>query len=379
MKCDTIADGVVAASRTVGLNVPLVVRMKGTNEEQGKKILAASGLPIITADTMAEAAEKVVAAAKNTATTPNNSPVKLAASAAAPIEVSDGSGWGKWVFLAAIAAMVVFMLKFCGSAQTPTANTPPADSGAISNQAPVDIALGNWQAQVENDQLILQGTVPSDAAKAQILVAARAAFGDAGINDQLTVDSKLPVFQGAGALSDVFAWLKQHSNTVLHTTGSSMTFTGSVGEPFIADLAVKIHTWFGGGIHLDVSALEPTVVPAAEAFELGLKNFRINVEFDTGKASLRPSAKAELDALAQALIAKPASGEIEGHTDNVGDYDSNLALSKQRAEAVKAYLVNRGVDASKLKAVGYGQDYPIADNQTQQGQQRNRRVDFVVR
>ena len=65
MKCDTIAEGVVAASKAVSLKVPLVVRMKGTNEDLGKKILAGSGLPIITANNMAEAAEKVVAAARN--------------------------------------------------------------------------------------------------------------------------------------------------------------------------------------------------------------------------------------------------------------------------------------------------------------------------
>ena len=64
MRCDTIAEGVVAASRAVQLNVPLVVRMKGTNEDIGKKILADSGLPIISADTMGEAARKVVAAAE---------------------------------------------------------------------------------------------------------------------------------------------------------------------------------------------------------------------------------------------------------------------------------------------------------------------------
>ena len=64
MKCDTIATGVVAAAREVRLKVPLVVRMKGTNEELGRKILAESGLPIISANNMAEAGEKVVAAAK---------------------------------------------------------------------------------------------------------------------------------------------------------------------------------------------------------------------------------------------------------------------------------------------------------------------------
>jgi succinyl-CoA synthetase beta subunit len=64
MKCDTIATGVVAAAREVKLEAPLVVRMKGTNEDLGKKILAESGLPIISADNMAEAGEKVVAAAR---------------------------------------------------------------------------------------------------------------------------------------------------------------------------------------------------------------------------------------------------------------------------------------------------------------------------
>ncbi|MGD9941702.1 MAG: ADP-forming succinate--CoA ligase subunit beta [Burkholderiaceae bacterium] len=64
MRCDVIAEGVIAASRAVGLKVPLVVRMKGTNEELGKKMLAESGLPIISADTMAEAAERVVNAAR---------------------------------------------------------------------------------------------------------------------------------------------------------------------------------------------------------------------------------------------------------------------------------------------------------------------------
>lgn len=64
MRCDTIAEGVIAACKAVNLNVPLVVRMKGTNEDLGKKMLAESGLPIISADSMAEAAQKVMAALK---------------------------------------------------------------------------------------------------------------------------------------------------------------------------------------------------------------------------------------------------------------------------------------------------------------------------
>ena len=62
MRCDTIAEGVIAAAKEVRLSVPLVVRMKGTNEDLGKQLLQASGLPIISADNMAEAAQEIVAA-----------------------------------------------------------------------------------------------------------------------------------------------------------------------------------------------------------------------------------------------------------------------------------------------------------------------------
>jgi succinyl-CoA synthetase beta subunit len=64
MRCDVIATGIISACKAVNLSVPLVVRMKGTNEDIGKKMLVDSGLPIISADTMAEAATKVVASVK---------------------------------------------------------------------------------------------------------------------------------------------------------------------------------------------------------------------------------------------------------------------------------------------------------------------------
>jgi hypothetical protein len=74
MKCDTIATGVVAAAREVKLSVPLVVRMKGTNEDLGKKILKDSGLPIISADNMAQAGQRIVAAIKAKKATPKPAP-----------------------------------------------------------------------------------------------------------------------------------------------------------------------------------------------------------------------------------------------------------------------------------------------------------------
>ena len=143
MKCDTIAEGVVAASKAVGLNVPLVVRMKGTNEDAGKQILADSGLPIITANTMAEAAEKVVAAARAVEETPAGVPPAEAQSpgsagdAAVPLQPEPtSSGGSKWLFLALIGVMALLMIKFCGRTSQPqaSAHAPQANLAFLQPQ-----------------------------------------------------------------------------------------------------------------------------------------------------------------------------------------------------------------------------------------------------
>jgi len=69
---------------------------------------------------------------------------------------------------------------------------------------------------------------------------------------------------------------------------------------------------------------------------------------------------------------------INGHTDNVGSDESNKILAEKRAAAVKAYLINKGVEASRLKSFGWGEEKPTADNNTAAGRTLNRRVEFIV-
>jgi OOP family OmpA-OmpF porin len=69
--------------------------------------------------------------------------------------------------------------------------------------------------------------------------------------------------------------------------------------------------------------------------------------------------------------------EISGHTDNVGKRSTNMKLSQQRADAVKAWLVAKGIDASRMTAKGYGPDKPVAPNTTAEGRAKNRRIDFT--
>jgi OOP family OmpA-OmpF porin len=103
-----------------------------------------------------------------------------------------------------------------------------------------------------------------------------------------------------------------------------------------------------------------------------------NLEFDLGKATIREKSFPTLDRVADLLVQKNFSLKLAGHTDNSGSMALNLRLSKDRAEAIKAYLVSKGANASRIEATGYGPNQPIASNKTAAGRQKNRRVEFSL-
>jgi outer membrane protein OmpA-like peptidoglycan-associated protein len=101
------------------------------------------------------------------------------------------------------------------------------------------------------------------------------------------------------------------------------------------------------------------------------------VTFQTGKALLTSNSYTILDQVYESLVEWPeVKLEIQGHTDNLGNDKANLTLSQQRADEVKMYLINKGINSSRLRSVGYGEEFPIADNHTPQGREKNRRVEL---
>ena len=123
--------------------------------------------------------------------------------------------------------------------------------------------------------------------------------------------------------------------------------------------------------------------PAAPPAPMPLKEpivVRDAIHFDTNRDTIKQESLTVLDDVANQIKDHPELIKIrvEGHTDNVGKRDENLSLSRRRAISVRSYLITRGIDADRMLAEGYGPDNPIANNESEPGRAKNRRVAFTV-
>jgi OOP family OmpA-OmpF porin len=109
-----------------------------------------------------------------------------------------------------------------------------------------------------------------------------------------------------------------------------------------------------------------------------LKEAFNNLDFEFNKAIIKPASFASLDELSEVLNKVNWNLILSGHTDNVGSEDFNLKLSSKRAEAVKNYLINKGIAAERITAKGFGETMPIAPNDTEENRAINRRVEFFI-
>ena len=131
---------------------------------------------------------------------------------------------------------------------------------------------------------------------------------------------------------------------------------------------------------MDVKGERPP--PGPDKIILTPSNIAIidKIQFETGKADLKPVSFPVLDEVVKVLKSNPQIKEVdvEGHTDSTGSADINRKLSKERAESCIKYLQSKGVKAGILSPKGYGPDRPIADNATEEGREANRRVEFLI-
>jgi outer membrane protein OmpA-like peptidoglycan-associated protein len=131
---------------------------------------------------------------------------------------------------------------------------------------------------------------------------------------------------------------------------------------------------------LEVRADRPPPGPARVVLTESSIKITDKVQFATGSAEILPVSFGLLDEVANVLRENPQIQQlqVEGHTDSTGTAAINRKLSQQRAESVKKYLADKGVDAKRMVAKGFGPDKPLADNTTDEGKEQNRRVEFNI-
>jgi outer membrane protein OmpA-like peptidoglycan-associated protein len=150
---------------------------------------------------------------------------------------------------------------------------------------------------------------------------------------------------------------------------------------------VKLAGFAGNGIEVEafqLNVLEMEAmkqeIEANEMFEAIAKDgfIALYINFETGKSDIKPESQGIVDQIAEMLKQNPTlKVSIEGHTDNVGSDKSNQTLSENRAKSLMNVLIAKGIEKSRLSSKGWGASKPIADNKTDDGKAKNRRVEIV--
>lgn len=225
--------------------------------------------------------------------------------------------------------------------------------------------------------MVVGGKVPDEATKAAVLQKLRDTYGAANVVDQIEVgDVATPPNWSANVQKLLGAQLKQISKGQLKINGTQIEMKGEVHneaqrQQIASDMANTLNPTYTIKNALRVSASEQGLLDQTLANR--------TIEFETGSATLTPQGRQILDQMAAALSKlQNRTVDIIGHTDNSGNRTSNIALSQARADAVKGYLITKGIPPQQMTTTGVGPDQPIAPNDMAEGRARNRRIEFRV-
>lgn len=226
-------------------------------------------------------------------------------------------------------------------------------------------------------QVVVSGKVPDEATRAAVLTQLRGIYGAANVVDQIEVGNvATPPNWSANVQKLITTELKQVSKGQLKIDGTQIDVKGEVSneaqrQQIASDMANALNPTYTIKNGLRVSASEQGMLDGTLANR--------TIEFETGSATLTPQGRAILDQMATVLARMTnKTVEIIGHTDNSGSRAGNIALSQARADAVKGYLVTKGLTPQAMATMGVGPDQPTASNDTDTGRARNRRIEFRV-
>lgn len=232
-------------------------------------------------------------------------------------------------------------------------------------------------ASADAGQVVVSGNVPDDATRAAVLQKLRSLYGADRVVDKLSVGGVVTPANWSQYIENMIGPnLKQVSHGQISVRGNTVSISGEVSneavrQDVLSNLSRAFDSHYGINQQLAIGQSKQTVLDQTLANR--------TIEFESGSAILTPAGIQVLDQMATAIqrLDNP-SIQIIGNTDNLGNPTANLQLSLERARAVKAYLVSKGIPAADLSVSGQGADNPIASNATEAGRARNRRIDFRI-
>ena len=267
----------------------------------------------------------------------------------------------------------------------------PSDSASVENEGSVDRVYATFELiYISEDSISLNGVFSDSVMQGRVLDVVKSSFPGYDVREQITVDTTV-------ARPRWFASLMALVPTVGLVTRPDLTVTTdgegfNLGGEVFGDVQREVITSDALNALGDTLALNASLVLARsdesdEDVRIATLRARIQtllattrVQFQINTADLMLESMQVLNEIAVLLNDAPdIQVEIQGHTDNTGSIAINTALSQVRAESVRAYLIQRGVNGSRLTAVGYGPARPIATNFTYEGRVTNRRVEFSLK
>lgn len=263
---------------------------------------------------------------------------------------------------------------------------PSLETGTQSTDIPIPdganlpVSLGELELGFTAESgLTLRGAVPTERKKERLLSQAQLVFGEGRVVDQLSVNESAKLPNWKGTTLDLMAHLAQLGPFQLALKNDEVTIAAEVPDDAIKSAWIDWLANFFVDYPLAVNAEALTVNSALPPqYSFGVSTlFNLAVNFESGSAQISADAEPALLTVATILREQSQNVRIIGHTDASGDAGANRTLSEARAEAVKNFLMQQGVPAHRLSAYGMGQDQPIADNDTEAGRARNRRIEFA--
>ena len=236
------------------------------------------------------------------------------------------------------------------------------------------LAASAAHAQSDPLPVVAEGVVPDQATKALILGQLHELYGAARVVDRLQVESiPAPPNWGRHVARMLAPGIRRVSGGKLEVDGQSVRISGEVANEAQRQQVASELSLASNSTYTVTNSLGTGAGQGLLDATLG---DRI-IEFESGSARLTDVGRAILDEMAGTMREiGEARVQVVGHTDNVGQRQSNIALSHARADAVRDYLVEQGIPRRNLSVLGRGPDEPIADNASVDGRARNRRIQF---